>query len=108
MSIAIPPGRTIYEQLQNKGITYKEFGSSMEMTEDEIKKLLNGELSITPDIAVRLEKVLSIPSKFWVNLEFIYTEKKIKETERRDRKGVLCKECAKKKHIESGYKRRKK
>lgn len=75
MSIAIPPGRTIYEQLQNKGITYKEFGSSMEMTEDEIKKLLNGELSITPDIAVRLEKVLSIPSKFWVKLEGIYREK---------------------------------
>lgn len=79
-AIAIPPGRTIEEQLKNRGITYKEFASSMEMTEEEIKHLLNGEVTLTTDIAVRLEKVLSIPSKFWVNLEFIYTEKKIKET----------------------------
>lgn len=73
--IAAPPGRTIDEQLKNRGITYKEFASSMEMTEEEIKHLLNGETTLTTDIVYRLEKVLSIPSKFWIKLEGIYREK---------------------------------
>ncbi len=73
--IAVPPGRTIDEQLQNRGITYIEFASSMEMTEKEIKHLLNGEVHISVDIAERLEKVLSVPSKFWIKLEGIYREK---------------------------------
>lgn len=75
LSITIPPGRTIEEQLKNRGITYKEFASSMEMTEEEIKHLLKGEVTLTTDIAYRLEKVLSIPSKFWIILEGIYREK---------------------------------
>ena len=39
---------------------------------------LNGEVQLTPDVAVRLEMVLGIPAKFWNKLEATYREKLIK------------------------------
>ena len=38
----------------------------------------NGEVQLTPDVAVRLEMVLGIPAKFWSNLEAVYQERMVK------------------------------
>lgn len=76
--IAVPPGETIREQIQNRGMSQKEFASRMEMTTKHISQLLNGEVRLTPDVAVRLEMVLGVPAKFWNNLEAVYREKIIK------------------------------
>ena len=76
--IATPPGATIKEQLIDRGMSQKEFAARMDMTEKHISKLVNGEVQLTPDVAVRLEMVLGIPAKFWSNLEAIYREKLIK------------------------------
>lgn len=38
----------------------------------------NGNVQLTPDVAVRLEMVLGVPAKFWNNLEAVYREKLIK------------------------------
>ena len=43
-----------------------------------ISKLINGDVQLTPETAVRLEMVLGVPAKFWNNLEAIYREKVIK------------------------------
>ena len=48
------------------------------MTEKHISKLINGEVQLTPDVAVRLEMVLGVPAKFWNNLEATYREKIVK------------------------------
>lgn len=48
------------------------------MSEKRISKLINGEVQLTPEVAVRLEVVLGIPAKFWNNLEAVYREKLIK------------------------------
>ena len=50
----------------------------MDMSEKHISKLINGEVQLTPETAVRLEMVLGVPAKFWNNLEAIYREKIIK------------------------------
>lgn len=49
----------------------------MDMSEKHISKLINGEVQLTPDIAVRLEVVLGVPAQFWSKLEAIYREKLI-------------------------------
>ena len=77
-TIAVPPGATIKEQLQDRGMSQKEFAARMDMTTKHISQLINGEVKLTPDVAVRLELVLSIPAKFWNKLEAIYQEKIIK------------------------------
>ncbi|WP_027216891.1 HigA family addiction module antitoxin [Butyrivibrio fibrisolvens] len=76
--IATPPGATIKEQLNDKGMSQKEFAARMDMSEKHISKLINGEVQLTPEVAVRLEVVLGVPAKFWNNLEAIYREKLIK------------------------------
>ncbi len=80
--IATPPGATIKEQLNDRGMSQKEFAARIDMSEKHISKLINGDVHLTPDVAVRLEMVLGIPAKFWNNLEAIYREKLVKaETE---------------------------
>ena len=76
--IATPPGATIKEQLKDRGMSQKEFATRMDMSEKHISKLINGEVQLTPEVAVRLEMVLGVPAKFWNNLEGIYREKLIK------------------------------
>ena len=76
--IATSPGATIKEQLNDRGMSQKEFAARMDMSEKHISKLINGDVQLTPETAVRLEMVLGVPAKFWNNLEAIYREKIIK------------------------------
>ncbi len=76
--IATPPGATIKEQLNDRGMSQKEFAARMDMSEKHISKLINGEVQLTPEVAVRLEVVLGVPARFWNNLEAVYREKLIK------------------------------
>ena len=76
--IATPPGATIKEQLNDRGMSQKEFAARMDMSEKHISKLINGDVQLVPETALRLEMVLGIPAKFWNNLEAIYREKIIK------------------------------
>lgn len=73
-TIAIAPGATIKEQLEDQGMTQKEFALRMDMSEKHISKLINGEVHLTPDVALRLEYVLGLPAQFWMNLEALYRE----------------------------------
>lgn len=73
--IATPPGATIKEQLDDRGMSQKEFASRMGMSEKHISHLINGDVQLTPDVAYRLELVLGMPAVFWSNLEAIYREK---------------------------------
>ena len=73
--IATPPGATIKEQLIDRSMSQKEFAVRMDMSEKHISKLINGEVQLTPETALKLEVVLGVPAKFWNNLEAIYREK---------------------------------
>ncbi|MBQ8813685.1 MAG: HigA family addiction module antidote protein [Lachnospiraceae bacterium] len=77
-TIATPPGATIKEQLVDRGMSQKEFAERMDLSEKHISKLVNGEVQLTSDVAVRLEMVLGIPAQFWCKLESIYREKLVK------------------------------
>jgi HTH-type transcriptional regulator/antitoxin HigA len=74
-TIATPPGATIKEQLDDRGMCQKEFALRMDISEKHISRLINGEVKLTPDVALRLESVLGVPADFWNNLEAIYADK---------------------------------
>ncbi|WP_296826174.1 helix-turn-helix transcriptional regulator [uncultured Megasphaera sp.] len=76
--IAVPPGATIKEQLEDRGMTQNDFSERMGMSETTIGKLMNGEVHLTPDIAEKIELVLGVPAGFWNKLESIYREKLVK------------------------------
>ena len=53
--IATPPGATIKEQLNDRGMSQKEFSARMDMSEKHISRLINGDVQLTSEVAVRLE-----------------------------------------------------
>ncbi|MBQ7608684.1 MAG: ImmA/IrrE family metallo-endopeptidase [Desulfovibrionaceae bacterium] len=72
--IAVPPGETIKEQLSIREMPEEKFSEEMEISPQDTKKLLNGSLSITSDLAYRLERVLGIPQSFWEKYEKLYRD----------------------------------
>lgn len=79
-TIALPPGVSIREQLELRKMKQNEFSVRMGLSEKHISKLINGQVELTYDVAIRLESVLGIPASFWNNLEVIYREKKARIT----------------------------
>jgi HTH-type transcriptional regulator/antitoxin HigA len=76
--LATPPGATIKELLEDKGMNLNVFATRMGMTQKHISNLINGEVRLTPNVALRLEVVLGPPARFWINLEAIFREKVVK------------------------------
>lgn len=79
--IATPPGASIREQLVDRGMSQKEFALRMGMSQKHISRLINGEVQLTAEAAIRLEMVLGIPAAFWSNLEAIYRDKLLRAEE---------------------------
>ena len=46
--IAVPPGESIKEQLEYRGMTQKAFAARMDMSEKHISHLLNGDVQLRP------------------------------------------------------------
>lgn len=76
--IAIPPGETIHELLDDREMTQKEFAIRMSMSEKYASELINGKAALTPQVAIDLESVLGVEAVFWNNLESQYKEKLIR------------------------------
>lgn len=72
--IAVPPGETIKEMLEDRSISQKEFASRIGMSEKHVSKLINGDVQLTMDVAKRLETVLGPSVQFWCKLEAFYRE----------------------------------
>ena len=73
--LAIPPGETIQELLEDRGISQENFASMMNMSADHANRLIRGETAITTAIALQLERIFGVPQMFWCNLEGIYRQK---------------------------------
>lgn len=71
-AVAIPPGETILEMLQDKGMTQTEFAERMGRPLNKLNEIINGKRAITPDTACSLELVLGLTAQFWLNLETNY------------------------------------
>lgn len=74
-TIAVSPGATIKEQLDNRHMSQKKFAIRMDMSEKHISHLINGKVELTFDVAQRLEEVLGVPAKVWSGLEIRYRER---------------------------------
>ena len=73
--IAFHPGQYIGELIEDYQITQKEFAEKLGVAPRTISKLVNGEDSISNDIAQKLEKLTNISMKTWLNLQAFYDRK---------------------------------
>lgn len=78
--IAFHPGQYIGELIEDYQMTPKEFAEEFGVSPKTINKLVNGEESISNDIAQKLEKLTNISMKTWLNLQASYDRKVAKVT----------------------------
>ncbi len=72
---AIPPGATLKEVLESRGISQAELATRMGMADKTISQIINGIAPISFDTAYKLELVLGIAASFWNRLELAYRER---------------------------------
>lgn len=69
-----PPGETLSDILEERGITQKELSIKLGRSDKNLSQIVNGKAPITPDLAMDLETVLGTPAHFWNNREARYRE----------------------------------
>lgn len=77
--IAFHPGETLAEKLEELKMGPKEFAVRTGKPEKTIIAILNGNSSITPEMAILFESVLKIPANFWMKSQFRFDEYKARE-----------------------------
>ena len=71
---AVPPGETLKETVEFKGMTQKELSKRTGLTVQSINRIYNGDQPINYETANKLELVTGVPARFWNNLESKYRE----------------------------------
>lgn len=71
---AIPPGETLLDTIESLGMSQAELSDRTGRPKKTINEIIKGKAPITPDTALQLERVLSVPAAFWNNLEKNYRE----------------------------------
>jgi len=68
----VPPGEGIKEELKSRGISQKEFAKTIGMQPSHLNELIKGKLTITENLAMKLESALGIPANYWLTLQANY------------------------------------
>ena len=69
-----PPGETLLEVLEDRGITQAELAERTGCPRKTIDEIVRGRAAITPETALQLERVLGVPASFWSARESQYRE----------------------------------
>jgi len=70
--IAIPPGKTIRENMKYLGMDQEELSARLGITPKHMSNLIHGKTALTYEIALKLEDVIGVDAKFWLKLEINY------------------------------------
>ncbi len=69
---AVPPGETLAEVLEGREMSQAELARRSGLSAKHINVILKGSASITPDTALKFERVFNIPARIWNALEVNY------------------------------------
>lgn len=72
--VVFPPGDTLLENLEYKGMTQVELAQRTGLTKKHINEIAKAKTPISPDVALKLENAIGIPATMWLALEQQYQE----------------------------------
>lgn len=76
-----PPGETLLEVIEERGISQAELARRMGRPSKTVNEIIKAKTAITPETSLQLEKVLDIPAGFWDNREMHYRQYLIRKAE---------------------------
>ncbi len=74
----IHPGKILKEDLKAINMTQRELSKRTGINKTIISELINGKRNMTLKIALKLEPIFEMPVSYWLNLQILYTEAKMK------------------------------
>ncbi len=91
--IAFHPGSYVEDIIDDLNITQDEFASRLGTTSKTLSKIINGEASISTDMANKLSKLTGVSIKTWLNLQASYDAKvtEIKNQQNQDEQEICNK-----------------
>lgn len=78
-----PPGNTLLEILEDKGMSQAELAERTGRPKKTINEIIKGKVAITSETAIQFERVLGTPASFWNNREQIYRDWLARQEERK-------------------------
>lgn len=75
--LLVCPGDTIQETIDTMGMSQRELAERLGYPPNKLNHLIKGEMALTPEMAVKLEHVLGISVRTWLELERLYQEEQI-------------------------------
>jgi HTH-type transcriptional regulator/antitoxin HigA len=76
-----PPGETLLEMLEERGMSQAELAERTGRPKKTINEIIKGKATITPATALQLERVLGAPAGFWIIREQHYRESLARQAE---------------------------
>jgi HTH-type transcriptional regulator / antitoxin HigA len=83
-SYAVPPGETIADLLEEREMTQTELARRLGVSLKHANQVIKGVASISPDLALGLEKVFGASADFWLNRESQYQADLARQQEEKD------------------------
>jgi HTH-type transcriptional regulator/antitoxin HigA len=71
--VVSPPGETLAEVLQERGMTQAALAELLGRPKEAIRDIIHGKVPMTKDDALRLARVLRVPADFWIMRERQYS-----------------------------------
>ncbi len=74
----VHPGKILKEDLKSIKMSQKELSKKTGINKTIINELINGKRNMTLNIAIKLEPIFDMPITYWLNLQNLYAEAKLK------------------------------
>ncbi|MFT8401470.1 MAG: HigA family addiction module antitoxin [Lentilactobacillus diolivorans] len=68
------PGKILRDTIRSKNLTQEQAAENLGTSAKNLSNIINNKVSITPEMALKLEYVLETPASFWNNLAKNYQE----------------------------------
>jgi addiction module HigA family antidote len=72
----IHPGRFLRDELEALGISARKFAEHIQVPHNAVTGIMNGQRSISAQMAIRLGQAFSTTPQYWLNLQSIYDLKR--------------------------------
>ncbi len=72
----IPLGDILEEELENRSMSQAELAERTGLAKKTINEIIKARAPITPESALKFERVFRLPADYWLNLEKLYQETK--------------------------------
>lgn len=77
----VPPGDTLSEVLEELGMSQAELSRRTGLSTKHINQIVSGEATISPETALKLERVTRVSARLWTQLEALHQEQRSRNVE---------------------------